>query len=196
MRSLVVAVAFAFALVLGVAARARAAAPPRYYFALDEVKGPEHAPAEVTARARQILGDVLAARPEFVRELAGAPDRADAAAYKKYLVARRVQAYQVSIKITDYARELAPNDKPGKSGQILTIRVNVSLIGAKIPGGVLALAGTGGATIMAEVGTKVRPREEEVATDEALKNALTQAVDAAVAEMRRPPPKAKAVKKK
>lgn len=190
MRPLIVALA------VGATALAHAAAPPRYYFALDEVTGPEHAPAEVTARARQLLGEVLAARPEFVRELDGAPDRADAAAYRRYLAAKRVAAYQVAIKITDWARELAPNDKPGKSGQILTVRVGVSLVGSKLPGGVLALAGTGGATIMAEVGSKVRPREEELAVDDALRSALGQAVDAAVAELRRPPPKAAKKKRK
>lgn len=180
--------------VLGLAGVAGAATPPRYYFALDEVRAVDSAPAEASVKARGILGDVLASKPEFVVKLDRAPERGNTEAWKKLLAARKLEAYQVSIKITDYARALAPNDKPGKSGQILTIRVGVSLVGSKIPGGVLSLAGTGGATVMAEVGASIRPREEELAMDDALKSALVQAVDAAVAEMRRPPPKV--VKKK
>jgi hypothetical protein len=183
------------ALLVAVSAPA-AAAPRRYHFALDEVKATPDAPAEVSVKARHILGEILASRPEFVTELPGAPDRGDAAAFQRYLAAKKLAAYQVTIKIADYTRDLAPNDRPGKSGQILTIRVNVSLVGSKIPGGVLALAGSGGATVMAEVGNQLRPREEEAALDDALRSALVQAVDAAVVEMKRPPPKAAKAKKK
>lgn len=199
MRATMILALVALVVALGAATLAGPAAastPPRYYFALEEVKVTDSAPAEVSVKAKTILRAVLASRPEFIPALDGAPDPVAAPfAYRKFLAAKKVAAYQVNVKITDYARAVEPNDKPGKSGQILTIRIGVSLLGAKIPGGVLALAGSGGATVMAEVGSKIRPREEEGAMDEALKNALEQAVDAAVYEMRRPPPKV-IVKKK
>jgi hypothetical protein len=191
------ALPLALALVCALAGASRAATAPRYYFALEEVHAVDGAPAEISVKAKTILRELLAARPEFVASLDGAPNPAsDPEGFKKLLAARKIAAYQVAIKITEYDRKLAPNDKPGRSGQLLTIRVGVSLIGSKIPGGVLALAGTGGATIAAEVGANVRPREEESAMDEALKNALVQAVDAAVVEMKRPPPKAPPKKKR
>lgn len=191
------ALPLAIALSCAFAGATRAATAPRYYFALDEVHAVGGAPAEISVKARSILREILATRPEFVAALDGAPNPAsDPDGYRKFLAARKVAAYQVSIKITEYERKLAPNDKPGRAAQVLTIRVGVSLIGSKIPGGVLALAGTGGATIAAEVGANVRPREEESAMDEALRNALVQAVDAAVVEMKRPPPKAPPKKKR
>ena len=170
-------------------AAARRAPAPRYHFTVTSVVAVENAPSEISVKAKALLAEILAGRPEFVDSLEGAPDPAvDPSGFTKYVDARHIRAFAVTVKIDRFHRDLAPNDKPGKSGQVLTIGLDVSLVGTKVPGGVLALAGGGGATVAAEVGTRMRPKEEEVTMDDALRAALTQAVDGAVAELKRPPP--------
>ena len=168
-------------------------APPRYHFAIAGVDAVASAPAEVSVKARAILAELLAARPEFVATLDGAPDaKAEPEAFRRWCERRKVEPYAVTVKIDRFDRTLAPNPQPGKSGQLLTVGLDVQLVGVKMPGSLLALAGSGGATVAAEVGARIRPREEEVTRDDALRAALTQAVDAALAELKRPPPKVKA----
>jgi len=177
------------------AAPAAARLPPatRYHFTITSVVAVDNAPSEISLKAKLLLAEILAGRSEFVATLEGAPDpKTDPAAFTKYVDAHHIQAYTVTLKIDRYHRDLVANDKPGKSGQVLTIGLDLSLVGTKLPGGLLALAGSGGATVAAEVGSRMRPREEEVTMDDALRAALTQAVDGAVAELRRPPPKAAA----
>src|SRR5262249_43829195 len=89
-----------------------------------------------------------------------------------------------AAKITTFERSLAPNDKPGRGGQVLTITVEASLIGTSIPGNILSLSVSGGATIKAETGNRVLPREEEAALDDALAGAFKSALDDAATKLR------------
>jgi hypothetical protein len=166
-------------------------APERYLFEVQSISATEKAPAEVSVKAKAILAELLATRPEFVARLDGAPDPASAPhEYVKFLETNHVRAFSVTIKVDRWERTLAPGDKPD-TGQVLTIKLGVSLVGAQIPGGALALAGSGQSTVMANVGLRVRPGEEESALDDALRDALTHAVDDAVHRLRMPPPKKK-----
>jgi hypothetical protein len=183
---------------LGLAAAAPAEArrppPPKLHFVVQVVDAVASAPAELSVKTRTMLGDILAARPDFVTEIEGAPDPAsDPAGFARQAERRRVTPYAVTIKISEFERSLVPNAAPGKSGQLLTVKLALSLVGTRLPGATLALAGSGGATVMAEVGARIGPREEEGATDDALRSALTKAVDEAVTELRRSaaPPKKK-----
>jgi hypothetical protein len=164
----------------------RRAAPPRLHFIVKVIDAVASAPAELSVKTRTMLGAILAARPDFVVSLDGAPDpEVDPQAFRKYAVARHVTPYAVTLKISEYQRSLTPNTEPGKAGQVLTIKLSLQVVGTKFPGETLALAGSGGATVMAEVGARLRPREEEGAMDDALRSALTKAVDEAVAELTR-----------
>jgi hypothetical protein len=175
-------------LLLGALAHGRRAPAPRYLLEIAEVQATPGAPAEISVKARTVLGQILAGRPEFVARLEGAPDpKTHPAEYRRFLDARHVRAFAVQLKVDDFARALVPATKPGASGQVLTIKVGVSLVGSQIPGDALALAGSGGATVMAEVGETLRPREEEGAIDDALRDALTHAVDDAVSKLSAPP---------
>ncbi len=182
----------AFSLVLLCAAAP--AKPAKYHFVLAEVALAPSAPAELSVKARSLFDQIVAARPEVVQTLDNAPDPGkDPAGYRKYLDSHGVRAYALKLKIDQYERSLAPALPPGKR-KVLTIRLNVALVGAQIPGDVLALAGSGGASVTAEVGEPLRPREEEGALDDVLKEALTHALDDALAKLQAPP--RKAVRKK
>jgi hypothetical protein len=177
-------------LALAVAVAAVRAAPERYYFEVQGVSAAESAPAEVQVKAKALLGQLLASRPEFVPALEGAPDpKADPHAYQTWLARHRVRAFGVTLRIDSFERGVKPSNKPGDSGQVLTVKLGLSLVGSALPSGALALSGSGQSTVMAEVGARIRPKEEEAAIDDALKDALTHAVDDAVARLRMPPPR-------
>lgn len=156
-----------------VASSAAAAAPPRLHFEVRKVSATGSAPAEVSVNAKAILTEVLTARPEYVAS-----------------AGKGVRSYGVTLNVDRYARSLEPNTKPGASGQVLTLSVGVQLVGESMPGGLLAMAGSGSSTVTAEVGATLRPREEEQALGDALRDALTHAVNDAVARLAAGPPKA------
>jgi hypothetical protein len=165
-------------------AAAAAKPAPKYHVVLSEVHAVPSAPAEITAKARSIFEALIAARPDFVKRLDGAPDgKAHPEELRRFLETRGIRAFNVELKVEEYARSLEPNDKPGAGGQRLTIKVGVSIIGAQLPDQTLALVGAGGSTIIAEVGKSLRPNEEEATMDDALRDALTHAVDDAVAKL-------------
>jgi len=177
----------AFLLAVATGATAHAKPATRYHFELAEVTLAPSAPAELSVKARSVFTDLTAARPEVVQTLENPPDPAkDATAYRKYLDARGVRAFALKVKIDQYDRALGPTKQPGKTGNVLTIHLNVTLVGSQIPGDALALAGSGGSTVMAEVGETLRPREEEMAMDDALKDALGHALDDAIAKLKAP----------
>ena len=170
----------------GVAAAIKAA-PPRYYFEVSSITATDKAPAEVSVKARTVLGELLGTRAEFVTKLEGAPDPAAAPAdFQRWLDRRRLRAFKVNLNIDTFERSLAKNEKPGESGQILTIKLGVALVGSALPGNAMALAGNGTSTVVAEVGMRLRPGEEESVLDSALRDALTHAIDDAVARLKLP----------
>ena len=158
--------------------------PVRYHFELDEVLLAPTAPAELAVKARKVFAEAVAGRADVVQTLENAPDPVkDPQAFRKYLDAQGIRAYALKIKIDPYERSFGP----GKRGNVLTIRLGVSLVGAQLPGDALALAGSGGSTVTAEVGPTLRPGEEEETMDDALKDALGHALDDALAKLQAPP---------
>lgn len=186
---LAVAVVLALAL-LGWGAPAsakRAPAPTKYHFELTAVTATSKAPAEVSVKAKALFAEIVAARPESVT-LEGAPDpKAQPTEFRRWLDDRGIKAFAVELKIDDYQRSLLPDDKPGHTGQLLTVKLGLSLVGSQMPGNALALAGSGASTVTAGVGSTLRPREEEGALDDALRDALTHAVEDALTKLAAPP---------
>jgi hypothetical protein len=170
MRALICAVTVTAAAVAAAPAAARRA-PEQFYVELRGVDAVDNAPAILSVKAKQMFADIVAKHGNFVGDIAEARRR-------------HLRAYAVTLKIGTFERSLAPNDKPGRGGQILTIAIEVSLIGTSIPGNVLSLSVSGGATIKAETGNRVLPREEEAAADEALAGALKAALDDAATKLR------------
>lgn len=174
------------------AAAKGAPAPKKYYLELTAVEAASNAPADVIVKAKTIFAQVAASRPEIVASLDGAPDaKARPAELRRYLDDHGIRAFAVRLKLEPFERSLAPDDKPGHTGQILTIKLGISLVGAQIPGEALALAGSGGSTVMAEVGATLRPREEENALDDAIKDGVSHALEDAIAKLSAPAGKPK-----
>jgi hypothetical protein len=170
-------------------ADAKPPVPTKYHFELAEVTVAPSAPAELAVKAREAFDAVAAGRADMAPKLDGAPDPAkDPEGYRKVADAKGVKSYAIKMKIDDYSRSLEPV-APGKRAQMLKIALSVALVGAQLPGEALALAGRGGATVSQEVGATPRAGEEEALRDDALKAAVTQAVEDAVAKLQAPPPK-------
>jgi hypothetical protein len=166
----------------------------KYFVNLAAVEATDKVPAEIPGQIKTKLTEVLAKRAEFIPALDGAPDPvADGEAFKKWLKKSKVRAFKVTVKVTDYERELLPA-KEGKTGQILKVHVAVSLVGTAMPDDVLTLGGDGMATVATEIGKTVRPADDKFAIDSAMSEALGQAVEDAVQALNAGP-KAKPAKK-
>jgi hypothetical protein len=164
---------------------ASAAPGERYHVEIKGVDAVPNAPANISVKAKQLLADLLKSRPEFVPELEGAPDpAADPVAYRAWLTKNKMRSLSVTINVSTFERTLEPNTKKGKTGQILSYHIEVSLVGTQIPDDLLAVGGSGGSTVMAEIGKTIRPKDEEYTSDQALTEALTHAVDEAVTKLR------------
>jgi len=161
----------------------------RYFVRVDGAEAAKAVPAGLSEQARVMLGEIVAKRAEFVAALpAGAPDMArNPEGFRRFLQKRKLRAFKVIIKLNEYERELTPA-REGKSGQVLRIRVGLSLWGTGMPDDVMALSGDGQGMVGLEVGKKVRPRDEEVATTDSLRSALEAAVEDAVKKLAATPP--------
>jgi hypothetical protein len=171
MRALACALVAVVLVALGVTPAVAKRPREQFYLELRGVDGVDGAPANVPDKIKQVFADIVGKHGDFVADLGEAKRR-------------RLRAYAITVKITTFERSLAPNDKAGRGGQILTITLEVSLLGTSIPGNLLALSVTGGATIKAETGNRVLPREEEAALDEALAQAMKAALDDAATKLR------------
>jgi hypothetical protein len=174
-----------FLLPLLVAAGAK---PVRYELVLREVKLAPSAPAELAVKARRVFDTVTGQRADVVKPPENGPDPdRDPAAYRKDLEARGVKAYALTVTIDQYERSFGPNPEPGKKGNLLTVKLGLAIVGAQLPGGALALSGSGSATVMADAGATLAPREEEDAGEAALQDAFGHALEQALERLQAPP---------
>jgi hypothetical protein len=156
----------------------------RYFVVVQGVELAPGVPAPLAEKAKAHLLKDLAGRPEFVTALPkGAPDpAADATKFKKFLLKKKIRAFSILVKLTKYEQTLEPA-KEGKTGQVLKVHIDLSLLGSGLPDATMALAGDGSSTVGLEIGNKVRPRDEEVATEDTLRGATASAVDDAVRKL-------------
>lgn len=159
----------------------------KYYVQVTGAETAEGVPKELADKAKVALTDILSKRPEFVASLDGAPDMAaDPDGFRKWLQKKKLRAFKVIVKITKYTRELAP--KPDSKTQVLKINIALQVLGTGMPDDTMAMTGDGISGVGFEVGQKVRPKDEQVATEESLRNALTSALDDAVRKLAMGPP--------
>ena len=175
-----------------VSVAAPAGAAVRYHLKLAGVEPVAGVPPEVAGRVGDVVDSVVRERKEFVATLDGAPG--DPEKLRKWLAARKIHAFEVTVKITSWEREVAP-PAPGKSGQVLKVRMTLQLVGTSYPSDALALSGTGASTVMMEVGKTIFPKEESSAADSAVKEATGRALDEAVVRLRASQSKAKTKQK-
>src|SRR5262249_2142538 len=100
-----------------------AKAATKYHVVLTEVHAVSSAPSEITAKARSVFESIVAARPDFVKNLDGAPDaKARPEEMRRFLESRGIRAFTVELKVEEFVRSLETNDRPGASGQLLTMK--------------------------------------------------------------------------
>jgi hypothetical protein len=206
--SLVVAAVVLPIFLLSAVALAKKAAPPaklkpgaqRYYLKVVAVEYEDGVKAQaLEPMVREKFAAQLAGRPEFLTELEGAPDpKADPDAFGKWADKKKIRAFDVRIKFVKYQRTLAPIQ--GSNDQMLSVNVEVQLLGANVPLETLGMTGTGSGTVSAQVGKTVTAKiDEDVhaqAIDGALKNAFDEATRQLKAFKPTQAPRAKAAPKK
>jgi hypothetical protein len=170
-------------LVLLLTAAPALATTSKVHVVLAGVDIPADVPADVADRAKAILSDTLAKRPEFVLTLDGAPDPdKDPNAYRDYLKKNNLRSYSVTAKVASYVRSVDPDPK-APSGQLLKVHVELSLVGASIPDKLLSLGGAGSSTIIQQVGKTIRGTDEKFVQEEALQEAIGLAIDDSLAKL-------------
>lgn len=148
----------------------------QYGFVIANVQPAQGVPADVAETVRTRLIAAVDGHERLVATLpADAPDpNAKPDAFAAYMKRRKITPYRVTVEITEYHHEAAD----GPRGQRVSASVSLRMFGETMPVRVMAFSAAGGATVKIDVGKTVRPRDVEVAT----RDAIAQAVDDALAE--------------
>lgn len=173
-----------------------------YIFVLSRVKLPKDAPAELEALLRKQLDAVIAQESSLrdaIPEDAPTYDPKKKGRYgnkpfHKYMKERNLRPFHVTIQVTKYESTLEPN--PKKPGQILGSTIVLRLFGETIPDRVMAFTGDGSATVLAEIGKKVRDRDREWADSDAVELAISRAVSMSLDKLKTKPTKPQPKKRK
>ncbi len=160
--------------------------PGRYVFVLSRVDLPKGAPAELEAVVRKQVAAAVAKEARLDAEIPkGAPaydekakGRYNNKPFHEYMAKHHLRAFRVTVQVTKYTPTLMPN--PKKSGQILGSSLVLRMFGETIPDRVMAFSGDGSASVMAEVGKKVRAKDrtwvDTDAADLAIEKAITMSI--------------------
>jgi len=165
------------------------AAPKKFHFELAAVTPKPAVKADVAktavARVEGQIKKAFETNPQLVAKLEGAPDKAQADAYRKYLAQKGIAgAHLVTVEVTEASEEVVPMDKPNSFRLVVSISVHV--LGEAIPGRTISFTGDGRATVKQEVGKKVRPRDREVAWDQAAEVAIGDAMATVFKQLEKP----------
>ena len=165
------------------------AAPKKFHFELAAVTPKPAVKADVAktavARVEGQIKKAFETNPQLVAKLEGAPDKAQADAYRKYLAQKGIAgAHLVTVEVTEASEEVVPMDKP--SSFRLVVSISVHVLGEAIPGRTISFTGDGRATVKQEVGKKVRPRDREVAWDQAAEVAIGDAMATVFKQLEKP----------
>lgn len=191
------------ALGLAAAALSPAAAEARgkrknqtYIFSLYKVEMVEGVPGEVEEQVKKRLAKQIEDRDALEPEIdKKAPDpKKTPKKFERYLKRRNRRAFKVNVEVTDYSMDLEPIE--GSSSKHLAVHLSLRMFGETIPDRVMAFTGDGSATVKVEVGRRVRDRDREYANDEALKLAVSDAVDQSIKMLRMPAKKRKRLQKR
>ncbi len=195
-RALVRAAAIALAALAALAVVAAPAAarkkPKTYYFEVADVRAADEvgkAAAEVVPITAAQLAKAITAHAQLVDKLDGAPDRANARAFKAWLKKKKLDgAYRVNVELTGFEEELEDKDESLNQEKRLVVRLSLRTFGETIPDRVMAFSGEGSATIKVDVGKRLRPRDREYAISEAVQMALAEALASSLKKLAAPPP--------
>jgi hypothetical protein len=175
-------------LFVGSVAQAKKAAPKKsgehYYLNVTAVEYEDGVKAQALEKlVRDKFAAQVAARPEFITSLDGAPDpKTDPNGFEKWAEKKKIRAFNVRIKFVKYSRTLAPI--AGSNDQLLSVNVEVQLLGANVPLETLGMTGTGTGTVSAQVGKTITARMDDDVHAQAVDGALANAFDEATRQLR------------
>lgn len=168
--------------------------PETYIFVVSRVDLPEGTPPALEAVLRSQIASAVAkeARLEAsIPEDAPPYDEKDKGRYgnrpfHKYMAKHRLKPFQVTVQVTKYEPTLVPN--PKKPGQILGSSLVLRMFGETIPDRVMAFTGDGSASVMAEVGKKVRDKDRQWVDTDAADLAIAKAIAMSIVKLDTKPP--------
>lgn len=170
-------------------------APERYVFVLSRVDLPKGTPPALEAVLRSQVTAAVAKEPRLE---AGIPKDAppyDEKAkgrygnkpFHKYMAKHRLRPFRITVEVTKYDPTLVPN--PKKPGQILGSTLMLRIFGETIPDRVMAFSGDGSATVLAEVGKKVRTSDRTWVDTDAADLAIEKAIAMSIVKLDTKPAK-------
>ena len=174
-------------------ALASAAPKKKYHFAVDLVAAAKDVPADKVADVleplKAQLAKVIAAHPQMVASLEGAPDpAADAKKFKTWLTRKKIAgAYKVNVEITGFEEELEDKDASLNAEKRLVVRLSLRMFGETIPERKMGFSGDGSATIKLDVGKKLRPKDRAYAIQQAIELAVDDALATSMKQLANPP---------
>ncbi len=168
---------------------ARAGKKDKYYFALATIELKEGIPAEIEALVRTQVEKSIAEHARIVTTLPeGAPDpKAAPKRFEKFLKRKKLHAYKVYLEVTSYTHEVEPMPPP-RRGQRLKVSVELRMFGETIPGRVLAFSGDGSATVILEIGKKLRAADTKAGNHDSIELAVAKALERSITKLAQPPP--------
>jgi hypothetical protein len=134
----------------------------------------------LVAEAREILRQRLAKYTDLVVDPKDAPP--EGPALEEFLQKNHLKAYKVFVRLTAAKTEVLP-PRQGRPYKQLSATVRAALVGVTLPGDVMALGGDGESQAATEISGSPKPADELALKREALGDALTQAVDKAMARL-------------
>ncbi|MCP4444795.1 MAG: hypothetical protein GY811_05545 [Myxococcales bacterium] len=182
---------------------ARAESPPqRYIFVLSRLDLPAGAPAELDGILRKEMTAAIAKSPLLEAAIPkDAPPYDEKAKgrygnkpFHKYMARHHLRAFKVTVQVTKYEPTLRANEK--KPGQVVGCSIALRIFGETIPDRVMAFSGEGSATVIAEIGNKVRAKDRKWVDSDAAELAIEKAVAMSLTKLETKPAKTKKRRKK
>ena len=167
--------------------------PLRHVFVLTRLDVPEGAPAELESLARKQFLKNIESHSQLLSALpAGAPpvDAKDKGLYgnkpfRMFTKKHALHAYKVVLQVTEFKQETKPN--VNKPGNIISCSVKLRMFGETMPDRVMAFTGDGSAHVALEVGKKVRDKDREFSTHDALALSIADAVSMSLKKLNTKP---------
>jgi DNA-binding protein YbaB len=120
---------------------------------------------------------------------------ADTEAVKAECKRKGLRSFEFAVRVLRLDRSVKP-PAAGKRFRLLEQNVKLSVVGTTYPEGLLAVGGDGESTIQIEIGERVTPGQEREVLEEAVKDAVEQAVKQGMIKLSQPRNKPTSEKRK
>jgi hypothetical protein len=169
----IAALAGVFLLCVAVGLPAQAAKKkPRYFVIFRETLESPGLTTGLKDKVKPLLIEALRTYPEFVLELPDAPQNPEE--LEKYLKKNGLKGYELNLRLTKLTQSVAP-PKPGEPFKTLSVTIGATIFGTSFPQKSFAIGGDGESTVAIPVRNET-PKDVEAAKNDALKDAIQQAI--------------------